>query len=312
MDSNVQMTDVSLQNQLNELQNTIQNLKQRMVELEANNQTTTMESARSRVLSKEIQQEKRKMKIRMILPETTNTWLIVKDAHDEFDEDRRCKCMNSMFINKTIAIVVLLIQITAYLISIYILWNKANNREKQQQSMCTGPNCDEEEQFCVSFLSGIVCFLLLFLTIIADTVDILGACRYSPLASFLCLIEVAAALVCGIFTALYIDSDFDKIFGAVGVLVIHDLDEKIFHAFERITRRKHPNIKKSLTLILWLITAFAVAFALTCKTSNGTTFFIEDPCKPGYFECEDSSCIWDGFICNGIDDCNSGIDELAC
>ena len=67
--------------------------------------------------------------------------------------------------------------------------------------------------------------------------------------------------------------------------------------------------KKLISIILWLAASVIMAYSLACKYQDGTFNGVNAICKQGEFECGDGECIWEGFVCNGVEDCSDGIDE---
>ncbi len=68
-------------------------------------------------------------------------------------------------------------------------------------------------------------------------------------------------MVCGILVGLYSVSEFDAINGAVGILFVHDLDEKIFSAMILM----NDNKKKIFALLLWIILSVIIAILCACR-----------------------------------------------
>ena len=52
------------------------------------------------------------------------------------------------------------------------------------------------------------------------------------------------AIVCGFLVGLYSDNDFDAIGGAVGILFVHDLDEKVFASMQLFRGTAYAVCKK--------------------------------------------------------------------
>eukprot|EP00486_Rosalina_sp_Unknown_P011034 CAMPEP_0201592538 /NCGR_PEP_ID=MMETSP0190_2-20130828/190405_1 /ASSEMBLY_ACC=CAM_ASM_000263 /TAXON_ID=37353 /ORGANISM="Rosalina sp." /LENGTH=616 /DNA_ID=CAMNT_0048051353 /DNA_START=818 /DNA_END=2668 /DNA_ORIENTATION=+ len=116
------------------------------------------------------------------------------------------------------------------------------------------------------------------------------------------------AIVCGFLVGLYSDSDFDAIGGAVGILFVHDLDEKVFASMQLFRGTSYATCKKLLAVSLWIILSIAVAAYLACKYDDGSYF--SGTCRDFEYQCvSDSKCIWGGFKCNGVKDCLDGSDE---
>ena len=101
--------------------------------------------------------------------------------------------------------------------------------------------------------------------------------HYVPLSTIL-----GTAIVCGFLVGIYSDSDFDAIGGAVGILFVHDLDEKVFASMQVFRGQSFATTKKVITILLWIVLSFAVALLLACEYNNGTFF---GTCKQGQYEC---------------------------
>ena len=69
-------------------------------------------------------------------------------------------------------------------------------------------------------------------------------------------------------------------------------------------------------LLLLLLLLFLFIFKLNEKCLNQDfiifSMFSDAPCKPGQFECGSGQCIYDGWRCDGENDCGDGKDEVNC
>eukprot|EP01084_Bolivina_argentea_P005058 9567_1 len=257
--------------------------------------------------------EKLKSKVEKLVPGSTNQWLYTNDI----DKNKNAKCLDQFnrcgngMVNKIIAVIVIAIQITSYIAITYFLIKKVMDEEEARRGSCYGPNCDQVAAPCMVLTTGAIISVLLIGFLWADVVNVCGICHYNFVASAVCLLELFTAIACGYLIGLYTVSGFDAISGAVGILFVHDLDERVFASMEIISRRKKSVIpKKLIAVFLWILVSIALSFALACKYTNGS--YIADAhnqCLQGDFQCDDGRCIWGGFICNGVKDCISGEDE---
>ena len=110
---------------------------------------------------------------------------------------------------------------------------------------------------------------------------------------------------------LYSGNDFDAIGGAVGILFVHDLDEKVFASMQLFRGTSYAVVKKLIATSLWVILSITIAAILACRYEDGSYFNAtgEFQCRDYEFQCGDTSCIWAGFVCNGVEDCSDGSDE---
>ena len=102
------------------------------------------------------------------------------------------------------------------------------------------------------------------------------------------------AIICGFLVGIYSDSDFDAIGGAVGILFVHDLDEKVYASMEAFRQGKYPIFKKLLAITLWIVLSITVALVVACEYQSGT-LLKAGTCKVGEYQCASSDCIWGGF-----------------
>eukprot|EP00485_Elphidium_margaritaceum_P020566 CAMPEP_0202726312 /NCGR_PEP_ID=MMETSP1385-20130828/184548_1 /ASSEMBLY_ACC=CAM_ASM_000861 /TAXON_ID=933848 /ORGANISM="Elphidium margaritaceum" /LENGTH=1178 /DNA_ID=CAMNT_0049392531 /DNA_START=45 /DNA_END=3579 /DNA_ORIENTATION=+ len=204
----------------------------------------------------------------------------------------------------------------AYGLSCLLLTNEAEERAES----CYGPNCDAEIKYCMFFgTSGLTSVLLVgFLWAdVVNTLSIMWRHRCDGwrhlFASFLVLAELATAIVCGFEVARYSETDFDAIGGAVGILFVHDLDEKVFASMKVFNGKRSASSFKSLALALWLCASFFVALGLSCQYVDEATgdvgLWNGGQCTTEEFLCANGECIWEGLVCNGVTDCNDASDE---
>eukprot|EP01084_Bolivina_argentea_P259163 437196_1 len=248
-----------------------------------------------------------------LIEESTNQWLFFSDV--------KCSASKSERTEFWISFIVISLQILAYITLTYYLINDYQTQVKERADNCYGPNCGRKEQICMHISTGSVTIILLVGYLWADflnagimiknsTVNESGKYGlHDPGKSFgsiAILIELLCALICGVFVGLYSDTEFDAINGAVGILFVHDLDEKIYSAMEVL----ETNWKRIVALILWIILSIVIAASCACIYTNNFWFSgAETACKAGQFKCSDGECIWEGFVCNGLDDCADKSDE---
>ena len=126
------------------------------------------------------------------------------------------------------------------------------------------------------------------------------------------ILYTVTAIVCGFLIGLHSENDFNANSGAVGILFVHDLDEKVFASMKLFRGTSFAVCKKLIATSLWIILSITVAATLACKYEDGSylNFLAELQCKETEYKCNsDSSCIWAGFVCNGVEDCSDGSDE---
>eukprot|EP01083_Nonionella_stella_P301177 1031815_1 len=119
--------------------------------------------------------------------------------------------------------------------------NDPSSRRDEAQAMketCYGPHCEDPTALCMSFDTGGLTSILLVGFIWADVVNTLSLmfkCNKDPrwfIASIFVLVELLTAIVCGFLVGVYSETEFDAIGGAVGILFVHDLDEKVYASME--------------------------------------------------------------------------------
>eukprot|EP01084_Bolivina_argentea_P234907 395436_1 len=224
--------------------------------------------------------------------------------------------------NFCVALMVILLQIIAYVILSVFIVSSRDSVIKERGDNCYGPNCTSEEQLCMNIEAAIVATLLLTGFLLADFINTFGIifrnlgskCAGRELIGALIIfIEIVGALICGVVVGLYSESEFDAVNGAVGILFVHDLDEKIFAAMNIIgeQRIKKFYFGKWATLILWIGLASVIAIPWACNYANGS-WVPEGDCKQDQFQCGDGECIWFGYVCNGEKNCNDATDEFEC
>eukprot|EP01084_Bolivina_argentea_P284045 486670_1 len=261
-----------------------------------------------------------------IVTESTNGWLFLKGYKCENNEENKTRCTNLI-----IAIIVILLQILAYFTLSFYLISSTHEEEKFREETCYGPNCYKDETHCMHISTGGVMAILLVGFLWADMINTTSMIidsfngiklvnKTQLIASIAILFELCSAMICGILVGLYTQSEFDAINGAVGILFVHDLDEKIFDAMDVIGDKKNNvchnicdcicNIrrKKILAVILWIVVAMIIAIPYACMYTNHS-FFAGNNCAKGEFNCGGGECIWEGFVCNGVEDCSGGHDE---
>eukprot|EP01084_Bolivina_argentea_P231464 390339_1 len=261
--------------------------------------------------------KRREAKVAALVPETTNSWLF---AHfDPYDDHKNEEKRNHYYNNITqvaIAIVVILLQIAAYITMTWFLRLRREQLFDSRRASCYGPNCDATEANCMVLTTGGLTSVLLIGFLWADVISTATLIKYnkcSIIASLFILCELFTAIVCGFLVGMYSETDFEAIGGAVGILFVHDLDEKVYASMIVITysnKKTHGYKKKALALILWIILSISIGFALACRYSSGGFFpTAQNACLQHDFQCDDGECIWGGFVCNGVLDCLNGEDE---
>jgi len=271
----------------------------------------------------ELAEEKKVETIFSLLPDSTNAWLYVVDdaTVEESDGDadgggclKACASCSDNLTNKLIAFFVIMVQIAGYITMTVFLISFRNNEAEDRRATCYGPNCNEPEEYCMNFGTGGLTSVLLVGFLWADFVNTVFITfrnwRWFG-ASLLVMAEILTAIVCGYFVGVYSESDFDAIGGAVGILFVHDLDEKVFASMQ-VFRGRSASCKKALALILWIAVSISVALAVSCSyidPETGNSGLFAGECKTNEFQCGNGECIWGGFVCNGIEDCRDASDE---
>ena len=167
----------------------------------------------------------------------------------------------------------------------YFLGKKRSDDYEAKQETCYGPNCDVKQVSCMELSTGGLTSILLVGFLWADVVNTISimkrSCRWA-IASFFLLAELITAIVCGFIVGVYSEDDFDAIGGAVGILFVHDLDEKVFASMQVFRSQPYASLKKFISITLWIVISISVAFMLACKYNNGQFF---GTCRQGEFEC---------------------------
>eukprot|EP01083_Nonionella_stella_P267528 903714_1 len=264
----------------------------------------------------EIIEEENKEKIEYLVPDSTNAWLYIKDDHVSEDGDTGLKgCLancSDNAANKFIAIFVICVQIAAYICMVVFLLESQAAEEKAMRETCYGPHCDEATAECMTFGTGGLTSILLVGFLWADvvnTVSLMFRSQRWAMVSLPVLAELLTAIVCGFWVGLLSESDFDAIGGAVGILFVHDLDEKVYASMQVFRQTGNATLKKFIAVGLWIVISVVVAGALSCKFEDQALFGI---CLQEEFSCASSSqCVWQGFKCNGVYDCDDKSDEIG-
>eukprot|EP01084_Bolivina_argentea_P221763 375538_1 len=232
-----------------------------------------------------------------LMNESTNQWLYL----NSWNANEEC-------INRFIAIIVLLIQIASYVAITYFLVKTVWDEQETRRENCYGPNCNQKESACMVLTTGSLVSIMLVGFLWADVINVLTIFKTNYIASILCLMELLIAIICGFLIGLYSESDFDAIGGAIGILFVHDLDEKVYASMELT---KSSIYKKLLAVFLWIVVSISLSFSVACQFTNGSYFSdAQNQClNNAEFQCSNGECIWNGFICNGVFDCVSGQDE---
>eukprot|EP01083_Nonionella_stella_P015640 43781_1 len=239
-----------------------------------------------------------------LVQESTNQWLLLEDVH--------CNNTKKEKTQFSLAIVVIIIQILSYILLTYYLIMMKEDEKQDRREQCYGPNCDTFERACFDIKTGAVMSVLLLGFLWADFINTFYMIRDSVvhqlygklLGSIIILVELTSATVCGMIVAIYTPSDFEAINAAVGILFVHDLDEKIFAAMEVI-----PDLgKKLLALSSWIVLSLCLAMYGACAYHD-QYWFGKGSCKISEFECGDGDCIWGGLVCDGNPNCPNGRDE---
>eukprot|EP01083_Nonionella_stella_P301178 1031817_1 len=204
--------------------------------------TTTAGEGRTRKMTvEEIEEEMNKEMIGNLVPDSTNGWLYIKDTYVSEDGNGAEGCLANCTdnaANKFIAVFVLVIQIASYIAMTAFLASSRRDEAQAMKETCYGPHCEDPTALCMSFDTGGLTSILLVGFIWADVVNTLSLmfkCNKDPrwfIASIFVLVELLTAIVCGFLVGVYSETEFDAIGGAVGILFVHDLDEKVYASME--------------------------------------------------------------------------------
>eukprot|EP01083_Nonionella_stella_P067475 178522_1 len=265
----------------------------------------------------EIEEEMNKEMIGNLVPDSTNGWLYIKDTYVSEDGNGAEGCLANCTdnaANKFIAVFVLVIQIASYIAMTAFLASSRRDEAQAMKETCYGPHCEDPTALCMSFDTGGLTSILLVGFIWADVVNTLSLmfkCNKDPrwfIASIFVLVELLTAIVCGFLVGVYSETEFDAIGGAVGILFVHDLDEKVYASMEVFRETGYATLKKITAVGLWVILSLIVALFLSCRYENDALFGV---CLQEEFSCvTGSQCVWQGFVCNGVSDCDDGSDEF--
>eukprot|EP01084_Bolivina_argentea_P268805 456677_1 len=247
-----------------------------------------------------------------LIEESTNQFLLLND-YTQCQEHTKTQTTNFC-----IAITVILIQIMSYIFLAYYLWYSKSIDMEHREANCYGPNCHWKETKCMDIITGLVMALLLIGFLCADfisTCSLIKDCitkngfklKGQLIGSIFILIELFSAIICGILVGLISESKFDAINGAVGILFVHDLDEKIHQAMCII----EANWKRLVALVLWIVISVVIAMSMACIYQTEFWFGDINFCTVDEFMCSDGDCIWRGFLCNGVENCAGGDDEFV-
>eukprot|EP01083_Nonionella_stella_P068411 181574_1 len=265
--------------------------------------TNLMSLSKGRDETKSDPREIEMEKVACLIPESTNAWLYLP---------------GSPMVNIFIAIFVICIQITSYISLTYFLASQRTDEISTRKESCYGENCDAFVPACLSFgTGGALTSVLLVGFLWADVVNTVSLMRHKCVwltSSLIVLAELATAIVCGFLVAVYSESDFDAIGAAIGILFVHELDEKVFASMkvfdENVFDVRFATVKKIQALLLWVVTSLVIALAVGCRYEDGAFF---GQCLESEYTCDSGECIWEGFVCNGVSDCSDESDEYdAC
>ena len=81
----------------------------------------------------------------------TNAWLYIRDDPDA--ETKAC-CLTDNSANKLIAIIIIILQIAAYILMTQYLIENVNEEFEARGNSCHGPNCDLEPVVCMNLTTG--------------------------------------------------------------------------------------------------------------------------------------------------------------
>eukprot|EP01084_Bolivina_argentea_P026295 48872_1 len=246
---------------------------------------------------------------------------LVAESTNQFLLLHRYCCKNGEPTERTnfiVAFTVILLQVLSYIIMSYYLIITRYNNEADRRENCYGPKCDDSVvKSCMDIKTGLVAAILLIgyvwadfinaANILSDSFKGMKIIHHSQFfGAIIILVEAIIAAGCGILVAIYSDDDFDAINGAVGILCVHDLDEKIYSAVSVI----ESNWKRLFAIFSWILVSVIIATGGACVYNEYYMFGGSmGACKDGEFKCDTGRCIWDGFVCNGVRNCRNGIDE---
>eukprot|EP01084_Bolivina_argentea_P315260 546135_1 len=250
-----------------------------------------------------------------LVKESTNQWLFMEhcECSKEYQEEWR---------DFSFGVLTISVQILVYItMSQYVIMSY-RTRIADRLENCYGTNCkvpEWKEIPCMRLSTGAITLLMLVgflwadflntLSMIRDSFDGITIYKQKLCASIFILIEIVSALFCGVIVVLLTDdaeSSFDAINGAVGILFVHDFDEKMYLAINVVD----GNIKKIVSLILWIFLSLIIVIPFACVYSDDLLIFGGySLCTQHEFKCNDGTCIWYGFVCNGVRDCVDGEDE---
>eukprot|EP01084_Bolivina_argentea_P311607 539414_1 len=245
-----------------------------------------------------------------LVQDSTNKWLFLNDEDVE-----------NRYTHVSIAFTVIAMQIVTYMVLVWYLKSTVDENQQHREQNCYGPNCHIKEAQCMDIWTGAITGMLLVGFLWADILNSFAMIKESIFedrlkdkwrffGNVVILVEVSCAIFCGVVVGQYLEYDFDVINGAVGVLFVHDLDEKIYAAM-CVTEK---NWKKVLALIMWIFVSIIIAISVGCVYQNASMYFsgLNADCKENHFKCDSGHCVWQGFICNGVKNCQDGTDELNC
>eukprot|EP01083_Nonionella_stella_P121983 366681_1 len=129
----------------------------------------------------------------------------------------------------------------------------------------------ERQMRCMDTQTGAVTLLLLIGTLwpdfvstsslIIDFVNDKGFIDQNEfLGSIVIVIELLMALGCGVYVGMHAESEFDSVNCAVGILFVHDLDEKIFQSMY-VLRSKW---KRWGALAMWIVGSVLFTMPTAC------------------------------------------------
>ena len=116
---------------------------------------------------------------------------------------------------------------------------------------------------------------------IGNMLSILIFFVYSSIIAII-LPYLGSAILSGFAIALFTSDNFQAIGAAVGILFVHDLDEKVFASMNVFRGRTGARCWKLSSVLLWIGVSFTVAFAFACHFHEGLYFGV---CRLDQFEC---------------------------